>query len=442
MTYSPNFFMEALRALLVIAGWYVLFYIRHRPASKLRRVVLLISFPVCYTVWRLLSMSNAMGNEIRWAIILILFALICGDWKESLFTAIYYIGMEACMDTFRNFIIRHYFGGLLPRYSPGYNVEFVLLYLMVFGWTFFYYWVLKNRRGNLPLRFWIMMIVPPLGSTTMLTHFAETLNPLQLTMGINIYWEGALLGLFFLALNLLIFYMYIRLIAYYEIELQTQVLQGQLTAYARRITTIETFHRQAGEMRHELKNLLFPLKIDIEQQNYESANRRIWDLLGDLKQAEPEFYTGISLIDAVISYKASQIRELGAGFDVQADLLDTEALGAPPAYDIASIMGISLDNAADAVAAITASAATAPASLQAAVHCTIQRQKNMLLIRLTNPLPGPLQYENGEIRSTKAESGHGLGLSALRRIVQKYAGDVTISDSGGVFCLSVMLFCL
>jgi signal transduction histidine kinase len=64
----------------------------------------------------------------------------------------------------------------------------------------------------------------------------------------------------------------------------------------------------------------------------------------------------------------------------------------------------------------------------------------MLMIDVTNPLPGPLRYRNGEIRSTKTLSGHGLGLSALRRIARKHGGDIVISDSGGMFHLSVTLF--
>ncbi|GHV28236.1 hypothetical protein AGMMS4952_11410 [Spirochaetia bacterium] len=438
MTYSPNFLMEALRGLLVIAGWYILFYHRHlvrrlRPASKLRRVVLLVSFPVCYIIWRLYSVGTATGNELRWVAILFLFALLCGDWRESFFTAIYYIGVEACMDTTRNFFIRYYFGGMLPRYSPGYNVEFVLLYLAVLGWAFFYYWVLKNRRGNLPLYFWIMTVLPPMGSTVLITRFAVVFGPLQNTAGINLYFDGVLLGLFLLALNLLTFYMYVRLLTYYEIRLQTQVLQGQLYAQSRRITGIEAFQRQTGEMRHELKNLLFSLKVDMEQQNYDSVNNRIWAVLGDLKQVEPEYYTGVSLIDAMISYKAAQIRELGANFSVQADLLDIETT---LAYDIASIMGIALDNVADAVTSMKAQEGTP----NPAVHCKIQSQKNILLITVTNPLPGPLHYKNGEIQSTKTEGDHGLGLPALRRVAQKYAGEVSITDSGNVFCLRVCLF--
>jgi sensor histidine kinase regulating citrate/malate metabolism len=95
-----------------------------------------------------------------------------------------------------------------------------------------------------------------------------------------------------------------------------------------------------------------------------------------------------------------------------------------------------LDNVTDACELLRA----ADQAARAAVYGLIQSKKNMLFIRLTNPLPRPLYYKNGEIQSTKAENGHGLGLSALRRIVQKYNGEVSISDTAETFSLSVMLF--
>jgi sensor histidine kinase regulating citrate/malate metabolism len=279
-----------------------------------------------------------------------------------------------------------------------------------------------------------MTVIPPLGSMMLLTGFATEASAL-LEMGINIYRQGLLFGFFLTALNLLTFYMSIRLLAFYEAQLQTQALEGQLSAYARRITAIETFQKYTEETRHEFKNLLFSMNVDLEQQNYERVKQRTTELLGEYQTAEPEHYTGNSLIDAVISYKAVRLRELGADLAVEADL--PEDLESPLSYDIAAIMGISLDNVTDACEALRAADQTA----RPPVQCAIQKQKDLLLqIQIRNPLPAPLRYKNGEIQSTKTLSGHGLGLSALRRIAGKYGGDLTITDTGGTFTLTVMLF--
>jgi sensor histidine kinase regulating citrate/malate metabolism len=265
----------------------------------------------------------------------------------------------------------------------------------------------------------------------LLTYYSETAAVLML-QGTNIYMEGLLVGLFLFVLNLFSFYMYVRLLAYSESRLQTQILHEQLNAYEHRITGIEDFQKQTAEMRHEFKNILFTLNIAAEQGNCEQVQQRTQELLGDFKRATPEYYTGISLIDAVIAYKAVRLRELGAVLDIQADSLDTEAPGGALALDIAAIMGIAMDNMIDACKLLR--------TRSTPVSCTIHQLKNALVIEVTNPLPAPLRYKNGEIQSTKTKSGHGLGLSALRRIAQKHGGEVTISDSGGTFSLSVMLF--
>ncbi|MDR3342401.1 MAG: hypothetical protein LBT14_06370 [Treponema sp.] len=72
-------------------------------------------------------------------------------------------------------------------------------------------------------------------------------------------------------------------------------------------------------MRHKLKNLLFSLEIDIEQQNYNRVKKRCCELLGDLKRVEQKSYTGISLIDAMLSYKTERLREWDASLKVSSD---------------------------------------------------------------------------------------------------------------------------
>jgi hypothetical protein len=432
MTYSANIPMELLRALLTIAGWYFLFYARHKPEGTLRRVVLLLSFPAGYLTWRLIPLSTTSNalNEFRWIAILLAFALLCGNLKESLFTAAYYIGMEACMDNIRNFLVRYVTGAGVVRLSPAYYVQMNLLYLAVLGWAILYYWVLKNRRGILPLRFWIMTVIPPLGSMMLLTGFATEARPL-LGMGINIYRQGLLFGFFLLAMNLLTFLTYVRLLAFYEAHLRSQVLQGQMDAYDRQIKSIETAHARTQAVRHEMKNLLLVLQSAITEQNYAEALKRLGSVLGELDAGTVKPYTGLTVIDAMLSYKAERLQATGAALTVHAPPLD---IPGEAAYDIAAMLAIMLDNATEA-ATSAAAAVTQPFTIQ----CDIQQKSRILLITFTNPLSAPLRYRNGEIVSAKPESGHGLGLPSLRRLAEKYEGDIKITDTDGLFTITVLL---
>jgi sensor histidine kinase regulating citrate/malate metabolism len=189
-----------------------------------------------------------------------------------------------------------------------------------------------------------------------------------------------------------------------------------------------------------MKNLLFALQIELDRGNSDSAKTRIAALLGELKRYEQKPYTTVPVIDAMISYKGERLREYGAEFSVSAEPLYVDD---PLAYDIASLLAIALDNAGDA--ALSSALAEGRQGDKPAepprftVRLVISRRKNLVFIQLSNPLARPLVYRNGEPQSTKEEPGHGLGLPALRRIVERRSGEARISDKDGLFSLEVML---
>jgi hypothetical protein len=426
----PIMLFEITRGAVSIAGWWVLFYRLHRPPTKLRRVIQLASFVAGYIAFMLVPLNDT-GNVILWAGMIFFFALLSGNIEKSLFTALYYIGIESIVDTVRSFAVRYILERAFRGYTLEYYIQFNLQYLFIFAWTLFYYRIMIQQRGQkVPLRFWIMTTIPSLLTTVLLTRYADTARDL-LEAGTNIYLEGVLFGFFLLVLNFFTFYMYIRLLAYYDSHLKTQALRSQLDVYTHQIQLIEGAQRQAAEIRHEIKNILFGLQVEMERQNYAEVQARLNKVVGDLKRYEQKPYTGVSVIDAMIAYKAAKIEEYGATLSVDAELLD---ISNTLAYDVASCLAIALDNAADAVAAQRSGGAGG-----CIVSCALWRQQNLLFIRVSNPLLTPLSYRGGELQSTKAEAGHGLGLPALRRITSQYSGEVRIDSSDGVFCLLVML---
>jgi DNA-binding CsgD family transcriptional regulator len=210
----PNILLEITRAAVSIAGWFVLFFLLHPPPTRLRRGALLVSMPVCYTAFMRLPLCDT-GNVVLWALIILLFALLQGKLRTSLWTALYYIGIEAAIDTLRHFFVMYFLGKTFRGYTTEYYIQFNLQYVVVLGWTLYFYWIMKKRSWKVPLRFWIMTALPPFGMAVLLTRYADSARA-ALATGINIYLEGILIGFFLLVLNFFTFYLYIKLSTAYE----------------------------------------------------------------------------------------------------------------------------------------------------------------------------------------------------------------------------------
>ena len=207
--YLPQIQWEITRAIVCIAAWWVLFYRLHRPEALWRRVVLLIAMPAAYAFWIFMPMSIA-ANAVSWAAITVVFAFICGDLRRSLFTAFFYIGMEASIDNTRSALIALLFNEFFPAHSPGQYLQYNLQYLAVFGAACYFYAVMKRYRGIPKFSAWLLCIFPPLILWAVITYFAHVATPLLEKQGINIYGPVFCFGLSSILLNMGILYLYIR----------------------------------------------------------------------------------------------------------------------------------------------------------------------------------------------------------------------------------------
>jgi hypothetical protein len=421
--------LELTRAVIIIAGWWALYCKLHRPPTLARRVALLVCMTVLYSYWMwIMNIPWGMvGDAFFWAGMQLLFAFLAGDWRNSFFTALFYIGVEQVIDVTRSCAVAWIRGDWFASRSVAQYIQGNLQYLFVLCWAIFYYRTMRNRKRDMPWRFWIMTLGSPIAVFLLLTRFTELAEPL-LYQGVNFFGVGAAIGIIFFISHHFSFYLYIRQMKLFDLEIQAATLQSHLGAQTRQNRLIEDAQKQASEIRHEMKNLLFALQIELSNKNYAGIETRLNALLGEMKQYELKPYTAIPVIDAMIACKGETLRQSGVDFLISAETL---FVSDSCAYDIASILAIALDNAIDAVVQRSGKAG--------AVRVAINRRKNLVVIRISNPLTKPLAYQGGELQSTKNEPGHGLGLPALRRIVDRYSGNLTISGKDGVFLLEIML---
>ena len=101
-------------------------------------------------------------------------------------------------------------------------------------------------------------------------------------------------------------------------------------------------------------------------------------------------------------------------------------------FDISVILNNALANAIEA----------ARGSEGAFIRVTSRRKANAWLIEIKNSFAGEivLEEESGLPRTSKRnEEGHGFGLANIRKVAQKYYGDISFVYDENIFGLTVML---
>ena len=64
-----------------------------------------------------------------------------------------------------------------------------------------------------------------------------------------------------------------------------------------------------------------------------------------------------------------------------------------------------------------------------------------MTIQIENSCQGELQKQNGSYITTKRDKkNHGIGLKSVKRIIDKYRGEMVIQEQEGSFLVKIMLY--
>jgi hypothetical protein len=227
----------------------VLFDKLHRPPTKTRRIALLASLPARYFFWRfyvfnglsIFGIYPPTFYSVSWALIILFFALLDGDWRASFFTAVFYIGAEQIIDVTRSAAYGYFTGGWPRQFTLERYIMNILQYLFVLGWTAAYYRIMVNLKIKMSLRNALITLAPPIVMFFVLTSFDEIALPL-LERGDNIYRIGFMVGLIFFISHHLSFYLHVRQLKLFDLGMQNQTLQSQLESQIRQNRLVEGAH--------------------------------------------------------------------------------------------------------------------------------------------------------------------------------------------------------
>lgn len=209
------------------------------------------------------------------------------------------------------------------------------------------------------------------------------------------------------------------------------VERQQTGAIRARIHEAEQFYSRVRQMKHEMRGHLTNLKGMIRSEEYAGVEDYISRMDDSMNDFELTLRTGNPVTDVIVNDKSRQCQDLGIRFQTDFHYPDS---GRYDAFDVGIILQNLLQNALEACEKILEG--------ERFISLAGRRKGRFLLIEVKNSFAGELVFGPGGLPVTDKKMDtfmHGIGLSNVRRIAEKYMGEMEISQEGQIFRVTVMV---
>lgn len=207
------------------------------------------------------------------------------------------------------------------------------------------------------------------------------------------------------------------------------LLAEQIENTKRHISEVEKLYSDIRAMKHEMGNHisvlenLFMKKETAELEKYMIEWKVSWcESVGEIK-------TGNPVTDVILTQKQKEAEEKGIEFSCEFMYPADTSINA---FDVSVILNNAIANAFEGVIGCE----------NPYVSVYAYRKKNAYMLEVINCISKRVEIdsETGLPETTKKDKGsHGFGLKNIRKVAQKYQGDLDISQNINRFTLTVML---
>ena len=231
-----------------------------------------------------------------------------------------------------------------------------------------------------------------------------------------------------LALNLCVFYLY-HILSQNYVQLREQDIYKQQTiAYQNQFEVMKESQSRIRALRHDMKNHMLALEGLAKSAKQDKVIEYLMSIQEFMENPSEHIYTGNEALDSLLNYKLQRAKEELK--KVETDIVLPEKMNLH-SFDFNVIVGNLLDNG------IAASIRTDERFLK----LCIRMENGILFLYMANSCMG-IPEGVCEIRrlSEKSLAGHGIGLTNVQRIVEKYHGDMEMHCKDNHMETEIMLY--
>lgn len=208
-----------------------------------------------------------------------------------------------------------------------------------------------------------------------------------------------------------------------ELEILNALWHQKEEQYRLSKETIAIINRKCHDMKHQLAAVR-------AMPGMEGRERYLREAEESIGIYDAMFQTGNDVLDTVLTEKSLYCEANGIRLGCVADGMQLSFMDV---VDIYAILGNALDNAIEGVQQLKDSE-------KRMIDVLICRERNFLILQVTNPVERVLEFRDGLPVSTKPLDGyHGFGLKSIRHTADQYGGFTVVNTEHGFFTLKILI---
>ncbi|HAQ41290.1 MAG TPA: hypothetical protein DCM73_10960 [Clostridiales bacterium] len=230
-------------------------------------------------------------------------------------------------------------------------------------------------------------------------------------------------------INVFVFYLYDVLMKSYDEKMEKALLTQQNCAYLKQLEIIKQSQENLKVFRHDIRNHALSLKTLIDNNENKKAADYIDSVFKGIDYPDEYSKSGNPEIDSILNYKLHKSCKLGIKTEITINV--PEKLNILP-FDLSVVLGNLLDNAIEGASGC---------SKEKIINISAELDRNVLYISISNSFDGRLNYDKGSLATTKdSKENHGMGLSSVRKSIEKYNGVIEVRHSSHMFYADVLIY--
>lgn len=250
-----------------------------------------------------------------------------------------------------------------------------------------------------------------------------------LTDTVGISNRVAMFGLCIICImNIGTYYMYEKVSEAYQEKMKKAVLENQIVMYQNQFEMIHESRQDMKQLRHDMKNHFMLMEGYLQKGKYEDVEKYIRQLAEKTASSKEYVNTGNDELDSILNYKLGRANNLNGKVDVKIEVPRERFMSD---FDLNMLLSNLMDNALEAI----------EKTEERVLIVRIKYIKRMLYISVYNSYNGNVKKEGNKLLTTKAKKEeHGIGITCIQSIVDKYQGEMTIQTVDDMFKTDIIMY--